>query len=80
MIILILGQKGSGKTIRVIREMVIKGKNRTVYTNFNTSKVLGKHTKVIRLKYSDIVKKTVKETKKDGTPKSWNFEPNFELH
>jgi len=80
MLILILGQKGSGKTLRIIRECVIKGKNRIIYTNFNVKKSLKDYVKIERLKYGDIVRKKVKDVfVKTGKPKSYAYSVNWDF-
>lgn len=65
MLIIIVGQKGSGKTLRTVRDIIENSRNRTIYTNFKLSKIgekkiFKKSGKLVRLKMEHLILKTEK--------------------
>lgn len=68
MLIIILGQKGHGKTLTVVREIMNKCKGRDIYTNFSLKSNAISHIKkqggkFHRLKMTDLILPKTKEAK-----------------
>ena len=83
MLIITVGQKGSGKTLWIIRE-IMKNKHKTSYVNFNLKQKAKREIKaaggkLIRLKYEHLIKQTPKTFDKDGKPKTYTYDVNWEF-
>lgn len=75
MIIICLGNPGSGKTASVVRELALRNNGRTTYTNIDFKKKLP-HVKTIEA--SMIVTKEVKHVKRSGE-EVYNYKVNKEF-